>query len=230
MGSARRLAGYVWGVFVRPSSTFNQLAAEGTVRWAIAVTALGVLLGWGNMLLFAAFGYDWLGSRPLLLDPTYVGGFGYLRVPAAHWVPIFGALLPVLAAYGLTIVPGSAHLISKLWGGRGTFEQLVNVLAFAGVPSLVINTLSEYITGVPLNLLTHQEHFYGAAMHGAFGPTMQVVWTAYATLVYTIPWLWQIVLGVIGIHRVEHVSAAAATVAMLAAFGLNLLAVSTFVR
>ena len=229
-GSARHLVQYAWGTIARPGPTFEALAAERSVRWALAIAALGVVEGWGNMALFALFGYDWLGSRPLLADPTYVGGMGYWRVPADQWLPIFAALLPVLALYGLVIVPGTAHLLSKLWGGRGTYEQMVNVLAFATVPSLAIAWLSEWLTGVPLNLLSGRAYFYGAAMQGEFGPTVAILWTIYASVVYTIPWAWGIVLGIVGIRRVQGISWPGAVVAMLVAFASSLLITSTFVR
>jgi hypothetical protein len=97
---------------------------------------------WGNMLLFAGFGYHWLGTRPLLEDPTYVGGFGYLRVSAGAWLPIFTAFVPVNALVTLVVVPGVAQVLSKLWRGQGRFEQMVNVprlrrrwpACFDGVP------------------------------------------------------------------------------------------------
>jgi hypothetical protein len=75
-GVARQFLCYGWGIVVHPRRTVDVLAQEHSIQWAVAVVSLGVLQVWGNMLLFAAFGYSWLGSRPLLADPTYVGGFG----------------------------------------------------------------------------------------------------------------------------------------------------------
>jgi hypothetical protein len=166
---------------------------------------------WGNMLLFAGFGYHWLGTRPLLEDPTYVGGFGYLRVSAGAWLPIFTAFVPVNALVTLVVVPGVAQVLSKLWRGQGRFEQMVNVLTLATVPSLVIGWLNEWLTGVPLNFLTGQPYFYAAAMQGAYGSTFATLWTVYAAAVYVIPWTWGIVLGVIGIQRVQRIPWWAAT-------------------
>lgn len=226
----RRFLQYAWGMIAHPGATIPALAAEHSIRWAVALEALSVLQVWGNMLLFAAFGYSWLGTRPLLLDPTYVGGFGYLRIPADQWGAAFAVLLPVLALFGLVVVPGVAQLVSKLWGGQGTFEQMVNVLTFAFVPSVAIGWLSEWLTGVPLNLLTGHPYFYAAAMQGEFGPTVAVLWTAYATLVYVIPWAWGIVLGVTGIRRVQRIPLWAASVTMLLGFAASLLITTTFVR
>ncbi len=228
--AARQFLGYAWGMLAHPRATIDTVAAESSVRWAVIVGSLGVVQVWGNMLLHAAFGYSWLGSRPLLSDPTYVGGFGYLRVSADEWLPVFAALMPVLALYQLTVVPGITHLFSKLWGGQGSFEQMVNVLALATMPSLAIGWLSEWLTSVPLDLLTGSAYFYADAMAGRFGPTLQVLWTTYAIAVYLIPWTWEFVLGVVGIHRVQRIPLWAATFVMLVGFSLSMLITTTFVR
>jgi hypothetical protein len=229
-GFARRLVRYAWGAIVRPRSTFDAMARETSVRWAVVLASLGVLEVWGNMLFFSAFGYDWLGSKPLLSDPTYVGGFGYVSLSSSAWLPIFAALTPVIALYGIVVVGGAAHLLAKLWGGQASFEQMVNVVALANVPGLVVATLSEWLTGVPLNLLSGRAYFYGSAMGGEYGPTMAVAWTVYASAIYTVPWIWGIVLGTIGIARVQRIPWPGAAFCMLVGFALNMLISTTFVR
>jgi len=100
---------------VRPGVTFDALAAERTVRWAVMLACLPVLQVWGNMALHAALGLDWLGTRPMLADPTFVGGFGHLRIGLAHWVPVFAGLMPLLTLLNLVLIPGMAQLMSRLW-------------------------------------------------------------------------------------------------------------------
>lgn len=167
-----------WGTIVRPGATFDEVAGERTVRWAVALAGVSLLQGWGNMALHAALGLDWLGTRPLLSDPTFVGAFGHLQVDRAHWVPVFAGLLPLLGLYGLVIVPGVAQLLSKLWGGQGSFEQMVTVLTFAtGVPALTIGATSEWLFSVPMSLLSGHDYWWVEAMEGAFGPG----WRRYGT-------------------------------------------------
>lgn len=228
--SACRFRRYAWGVVARPRRTFDALAAERSVGYAVLIAALGVFQVWGNMAIFALFGHNWLGSLPLLADPTYVGGFGYLSISPGDWLPIFMALMPGLALYGLVVPSGVVQLLSKLWGGRGSFEQMVNVLAFATVPSLAIGWASEWLTGVPLNLVSGSPYFYGSAMQGEYGTAMAALWTAYATAVYTIPWGWGFVLGIIGIRRIQGIPWPAAVFAMLLAFAMSMLITTTFVR
>ncbi len=145
-------------------------------------------------------------------------------------MPVFAAYLPVGALFTLVIVPGVAQVLSRLWGGQGRFEQMVNVLTFATVPALAIGWLSEWLTGVPLILLTGERYVYVAAMRGTFGPTVAALWTAYSVAIYTVPWLWEIALGVVAIRRVQRIPWWAATLVMLVAFGVSLLIQSTFVR
>jgi hypothetical protein len=226
----RRFLEFGWGMLAHPRYTIDRLAAERSIRWGVGVVCLGVLQVWGNMLLFAIFGFDWLGSRPMLEDPTYVGGFGYLRVSADWWVPLFAAYMPMNALYALVITPGAAHLISKVWGGRGTFEQMVNLLTFANVPSLVVGWISEWLTGVPLNLVTGEPYFYDAAMEGAYGSTVAALWTGYSVAVYVVPWAWGLALGTAAIRHVQEIPWWSAAAAMVAAFALQMLVLSTFVR
>jgi hypothetical protein len=68
---------YFWNTIARPLSNIDALAVERTVRCAL-VAALPVFQVWGNVALHAVFGLDWLGTKPLLADPTFVGGLWIL--------------------------------------------------------------------------------------------------------------------------------------------------------
>jgi len=227
-----RFVGFLWGTLSRPGSSFEALAAQRTVRWALAAASLGPLQVWGNMVLHAVFDLDWLGTRGDLLEPTFVGGFGYLRVGLDHWVSIFAGLMPLLFLFSLLIMPGVAQLMSKLWGGRGTFEQMVNTMAFAtAVPSLVIGATSEWLFSVPMDLLSGHPYWWTAAMHGEFGPTVATLWNVYVIGVYsTFQYVWILALGAIAVRRVQRIPAWAAVVTSFAGFGVYMFIASVFVR
>ena len=228
----RQLIRYFWGTIVRPCATFEALAGERTVRWAVMLACLPVLQVWGNMALHAAFGLDWLGTRPILSDPTFVGGFGHLRIGLARWVLVFAALMPLLTLFGLVVMPGVAQLMSKLWGGQGTFEQMVNVLAFATlVPNLVIAGTSEWLFSVPMDLLSGHRHWWVEAMQGEFGPTIGAVWNFYVIGVYAVfQYVWSIALGSLAIRRIQRIPMWAAILTMLVSFAASMVIVTTFVR
>jgi hypothetical protein len=228
----RQFAHYWWGTIARPGATFEALAAGRSPRWAIILAAVSLLQGWGNMALHAAFGLDWLGTRQILSNPTFVGGFGHLRIDLASWVPIFAALLPLLGLLQLVIMPGIAQLMSRLWEGHGSFEQTVAVLTFAtGVPALTIGAASEWLFSVPMSLLSGHDYWWVAAMEGDFGPVVAVAWNGYVIGVYaTLQYTWAIALGSLAIRRIQKVPLWAATVIMSVSFGAWMVIVTTFVR
>lgn len=223
---------YFWGTIVHPQATFDALAAERSVRWAVIAAALPVLQIWGNVSLHRVFGLDWLGTTPLLADPTFVAGFGHWRINVSAWVPVFVALMPLLALLSIVINAGVAQLLSKLWGGRGTFEQMVNTLTFAAVvPNMVIAGTSEWVFSVPMGLITGHPYWWNAAMQGEFGPLVGAVWNFYVLGVYIgVQWAWIIGLGTIAIRDTQHIPGWAAMVTMLVAFAISMFVSSVFVR
>jgi hypothetical protein len=228
----RQFFRYFWGVIARPAETFDALTAEPGVRWGVAVAFLPVLQVWGNMLLHAAFGLDWLGTRPDLAEPTFIGLMGMLRIGTEHYVPVFAAFMLILYTLGLTLVPGLAQLTSRLWGGEGTFEQMVNVLAFASaVPNLVIGGVSEWLFGVPIDLLTGHGYFWIDAMHGVFGPVVGAIWNGYVLGIYvTAQYLWIIALSTLAVRRVQKIPLWAAIAMMTLLFALSMFITGVFVR
>ena len=223
---------YFWGMIVRPRVTFDALAAERTVRWAVLAACLPILQVWGNVALHKMFGLDWLGTKPLLADPTFVGGFGHWRVNSADWVFVFVALMPLLALLSFVLNAGVAHLMSKLWNGQGTFEQMISTLTFASVvPNIVIAGISEWVFSVPMDLVTGHPYWWTAAMQGKFGPVIGTIWNTYVLGVYIGgQWVWIIALGSIAIQRVQRIPSWAAVLTMLAAFSVSMFVSSVFVR
>lgn len=222
---------YFWGVIVHPRATFDALAAERTVRWGIPAAFLGTFQVWGNMALHAVFGLNWLGSKPLLADPTFVAGFGYWRVNAADFLPVFAALMPLVSLFGLLVTAGLAHLMSKLWGGHGAFEQMVNTLSFAGaVPMIALGATTEWIFGVPISRLTGEPYWWVDAMQGKFG-IISTIWNIYMWGVYFgLNWVWGIALGSLAIRRVQKIPPWAAVITMVFAFVVVYFLDSAFVR
>lgn len=223
---------FFWKTITQPRSTFDELVAEDTIRWALLAAALPVLQIWGNVGLHTIFGLDWLGTRPILTDPTFIAGFGHWRIDLDAWVPVFVALMPFLALLNLVFYPGLAHLTSKLWGGQGTFEQMINTFTFAlVVPNIVIAGVSEWLFGVPVALITGHPYWWTAAMQGELGSIVGIVWNTYVFGIYLgAQWIWTIVLGVLAIRRVERIPLWASILTMLLIFALSIFLSSVFVR
>jgi hypothetical protein len=222
---------YFWGAIVHPRATFDALAEQQSVRWGIAASFLGVFQVWGNMALHAAFGQDWLGTRELLADPTLVAGFGHWRVDLAGYIPVLAILMPFLALLGLVVSAGAGHLLSKLWGGGGRFEQMLNTLAFAfAVPNIVIGATSEWVFGVPVALLTGHRYWWTAAMAGEFG-AISAIWNGYFWGVYLgLQYIWIVVLGYLAIRRVQRIPPWGAATVSLVVFAVSIFLSSVFIR
>ncbi|HEX2911751.1 MAG TPA: YIP1 family protein [Chloroflexia bacterium] len=231
-GTFRRFFHFFGGMIVRPGTTVEELAQERTIHWALLAACLPILQVWGNILLHAAFGQDWLGTRGILPDPTFVGAYGQWQVKLADWLPVFAALLPLLGVLGLLIVPGIGQLMSKIWGGKASFEQMVNVLTFAVVvPNIVINGASEWLFGVPIDLLTGHHYWWVAAMNGELGQPTGIIWNIFVFGIYLFgSYAWTVWLGSLAIRRVQRIPLWTAILTMLAAFLVSQFVTATFVR
>jgi hypothetical protein len=222
-----------WGVIVRPRATLQTLATHRSIRLAVIAVIVSMSLTWANMIIFWAAGQDWLGTREQLAEPTYVGFFGYLRVGTEYWVPIFAVLVVLLGVLTLVVLPGLVQLLSKLWHGIGSFEQMVNMLTFAVVvPTIVIRQTAEILFGVPVNLITGQQRWWTAAMGGELGPVTEAVWNTFVIGVYTIGFdVWVLTLGTIAIRRVQRIPLWAAALVMIVSYVLWMYGIeATFVR
>ena len=213
-----------WGILVHPRATVDALVQQASIRPAVVLVVSVLLLGWLNLLLFTVFGYDWLGTRRELLDPTYIGFFGQLRVGLEGYVPIFHLVVgPLLALLGPVVMPGLAQVLSKLWHGQGTFEQMVNTLVYAQAPSILIRSAINdlLLGGIPANLLAGHRYAFTAAMNGEFGPAVAALWWAYMIGIYIgAVDLWVVALGTIAIRRVQRVPWWAAAAIMLFSYVL----------
>lgn len=202
----KQFFGYCWGVISRPRATFDELGRQSSIRPAVLLNIVVLCLAYLNYLLTIFSGSDWLGTRRELPHPTYVGFFGRLSVGQEQWVGIWFTILPILTLLGLAAVPGLAHLLSKLWRGRGTFEGTVNALAFASLPAILITSGSELLFTVPANLISGHLYWWAAAMNGEFGPVVAAIWSFYVIGIYAIASdLLTIVLGTVAIRRVQGI-------------------------
>ncbi len=223
---------YFWGMVVHPRGTLDALAAQRSVRWGLVAVSLGILQVWGNMALHALFGLDWLGTRGILDDPTLVVGFGQVPVRLAGYVPLLAAMLPVLTLFSAAATAGLAQLLCKPWRGQGTFEQMVNALGFASaVPAILICATTEWVFGVPIDLLTGHKYWWTAAMQGELGPGVGLAWNLYMFGVYIgVSYLWQATLVCLALRRVQKVPVWAAVLLGLICYVVNMAFWSVFIR
>jgi hypothetical protein len=124
---------------------------------------------------------------------------------------------------GLVVMPGLAHVLGKFWHGQGAYEQMVNTLAYAQAPSILVRSVVNDVVlgGVPANLITGHPYAFTAAMNGEFGPAVATLWWVYMMGIYIVGIdLWVIALGTIAIRHVERIPWWAAALIMAFAYGL----------
>jgi len=109
---------------------------------------------------------------------------------------------------------------------------MVNVLAFAaGVPSIVIGAASEWVFGVPIDLLSGHGYWWTAAMHGEFGPGVATIWHSHVIGVYSaFQNGWIVALSAIAIRRIQRIPVWAAILTSLVGFAVYIMIASVFVR
>lgn len=84
---------------------------------------------------------------------------------------------PILSLLGLAAVPSLAHILSKLWGGRGTFEGTVNSLMLASSPAILIGNRSELWTVILGAIAIRRVQgipWWAAALISLFGHVLRV--------------------------------------------------------
>lgn len=232
----RKFFHYFWGMIVRPKLTIEELAQETSICYAVTLVLFGLALTLFNLLLYAIFGFDWLGTRRELPNPTYIGFFGRLTVGTEHYVTLFNFLInPLMAMVGLVFIPGLAQLLAKIWRGAGTFEQMLGTIVFStGVPSIVISSVLNDIllAGVLPNLLTGHPYAFTAAQIGEFGASIQTLWWIYMIGIYILAKdAWTIALGALAIRHIQKIPTWAAALIMLFGYLLWYYGVAgTFVR
>jgi hypothetical protein len=232
----RKFFHYFWGMIVRPKLTIEELAQETSICYAVTLVLFGLALTLFNLLLYAIFGFDWLGTRRELPNPTYIGFFGRLTVGTEHYVTLFNFLInPLMAMVGLVFIPGLAQLLAKIWRGAGTFEQMLGTIVFStGVPSIVISSVLNDIllAGVLPNLLTGHPYAFTAAQTGEFGASIQTLWWIYMIGIYILAKdAWTIALGALAIRHIQKIPIWAAVLIMLFGYLLWYYGVAgTFVR
>jgi hypothetical protein len=99
------------------------------------------------------------------------------------------------------------------------------------VPWILIQSTSEILFGVPLNLLTGTAFFWSEAMIGRFGPAVSLIWNAFVIGIYSfVTYGWSLALIYLAIRRTQGLSRGKSIVSSLAGFFAVVFLFSIFVR
>ena len=229
--SVRQVLHYFWGTVRRPSVTFAALAEKQSLFIGAApmLAYMGLALV-HNLIQALLFGE--LGTRPLLADPTFVGGFGYLRITLQEYLVWGSVFWVVLNPLLWVVLAGAAQVLARLWRGQGSFEANLNCLGYAFfVPLILIQSTSEWLFTIPPNLIVGTKFWWVEAMSGVYGPAVALVWNLFTIGIYSVAtYTWILMLMVLAIRRTQGLGRLPATVTAVVPFVLALFLFATFVR
>ena len=151
---------WLWGIFIRPRATINQIANQANGIWllpliAVSIAGLAYVLTAGWLKQLAAQ----TGQVQLPPDFQYYlpeQQERFMQAVAATSGPAFGYVLPALARLisiilGWLLVGNLLHLVLTMFGGRNTTTSTLNLTAWSGLPY----ALRDLVRTIAL-LLTHQ--------------------------------------------------------------------------
>lgn len=204
-----RLTGYFWGTIATPRKTFQQIQKEKSTSVGLTlVIVFGFLAGityfvsylYGASTTLEEIAAGMSGAEPLIPIPkeTY-----------RLWETFF--ILPMYLTAWI-LLSGSARLAAKIFGGRGSFKENLNVLGFAYFVPLYFFVVFDFFLIGPVyswNL---------AANRGLYGPGIQDFATVLGFLYIAISFgVWAPILTAIAIKITERISLWKAVVVTLIA-------------
>jgi len=178
MFSLKKFLSYCWGTIARPDSTFRGVKEErNKVAYGFAAVMLLSILYSVTVLIGYVRGMSPLGYEP------------FLKIPAESyylWQTIF--TIPV-GLIGWILFAGSAQLLSKSLGGRGTFEDNLAVLGLPFILMLPFSWLPETMVAI-----------FVPAWSG------MPVWNTIDFILIGISTLWFLIVSVIALKQAQNLS------------------------
>lgn len=188
----KKILGTLWGVVVHPRSTFADLADRSTIRLAAAfVLSYGIFTS--ALFLFSYLRRDWPPPPEELR--VWISAWGefsqlpFLKISAEQY-RLFQAIImiPLVLAIWM-LMAGTARLLGRLFNGRVTFDQYLNLLAFSFFPFWLLATLLD----TAFNVLLGPRLI--PALQGAYGPIVGLF------AIYFEPVMYVFLFGLAGVYN-----------------------------
>lgn len=222
-----------WGTVRHPSRTFVVLSQETSLLVGAAPFLIWLALAAFNSLLRTAVHGAQIGTEVILPEIVFVGGFGYLVLDQEAYRSGWGiAFILIILPIMWILAAGVAQLLSLIWKGKASFESGLMTLSYAiFVPWVLIQSTSEILFGVPINLLTGSKFFWAEAMLGKFGPQVALIWNTFVYGIYsTLTYGWSIALLAIAIRRTQDLGWFKSIISAIGVFFAVVFLFSIFVR
>lgn len=207
-------------VFFRPRLAFKRIAAASSAIWITPLLVLSVMV-----LTKALVAGNLKNQAALTGEITYPPDFQYYtpeqqaqytQAVQSTQGPVFVYLLPSVAALiGIWIswlfLGGVLHLVTTLFGGRGTTGMSMNIVAWASLP-LAFRLLVQIIYMLVTKNLITNPGLSGFSPQGDSGLILFIIQLLRLIDFYII---WEIILIIIGVRYSTVLSTAKSTLGVL---------------
>lgn len=139
-----------FAVFLNPRAVFREMASESRSTWStpmfllsiaaiLAVLTAGFLRTRAAMMGEVSLPPDWQWWTPEMQN-------NYMQAQQATQGPVFIYIMPAIGALsrlwvGWIVLAGLLHLGSTLFGGRGSMQNALNIVAWGTVPYMIRDIL-----------------------------------------------------------------------------------------
>jgi hypothetical protein len=140
----------IFAVFFKPRACFTEMSSEARANWStpmlllsataiLAVIVAGYLKTRAAMMGEISLPVDWQWWTPEMQN-------NYMQAQQATQGPVFMYVMPLVGSLtglwlGWLVLAGLLHLGSTLFGGRGSMQSALNVVAWASLPFAVRDVL-----------------------------------------------------------------------------------------
>ncbi len=214
-------------LFFRPRQFFESLASTQKSAWlpamlvlslasALQVVVAGYLRAQASAMGEMQLPQDWQWWTPEMQN-------NYMQAAQATQGPVFVYIMPLVGTilglwFGWAIVSGLLHLTSTLFGGRGSMNSAMNVVAWASLPF----ALRDILRVVFMLISGHTIASPGLSGFVQAGAT-EMLFVAQLLSLLDVFLVWYVILTVIGLEISDNLSTLKATLGIIAALVLLLL-------
>jgi hypothetical protein len=207
-------------VFFRPRKLFQRISASTSAVWITPLLLL-TILALANTLIAGKIKYQ----ASLTGEITYPPDFQYytpeqqaqyMQAIQSTQGPVFVYVLPSITSLlgvwiGWLLLGGMLHLITTLFGGRGTTGLSMNIVAWASLP-LALRSLVQIIYMLVTKDLIGNPGLSGFSPSSASGIMLFISQLLRLVDIYII---WQILLLILGVRQSTVISPAKSTISVL---------------
>jgi hypothetical protein len=207
-------------VFFRPRLAFQRIAAASTSIWVTPLLVISCLVLINTLLAGKS-----KSQAALMGEITYPPDYQYYtpeqqaqytQAAQSTQGPVFVYVLPAIASLlgvwiGWLILGGILHLVTTLFGGRGSTAMSMNIVAWASLP-LALRALIQIIYMLVTKNLISNPGLSGFSPTGDSGLLLYIGQILRLLDIYII---WQILLLILGVRTSTALSVSKSTIGVI---------------